>query len=135
MWGLGAADGRHVPEGVRQGADWRDGLLEEHQWEGEEDAGVRPPGTCTADPRDNPHLNVNKIAKNLSFFSKNCQKIFIFSPTAIFKKIFFLLFFWKKTIFGNFFEKNDKFLAIFCQSNSYFPEGQVSRQNVTLLDG
>ena len=30
------------------------------------------------------------------------------------------------TIFGNFFEKNVKFLAIFWQSNGNFPEGQGS---------
>ena len=64
------------------------------------------------------NLTLRKIAKNLTFFQNKLPKIFIF-----FKNIY--AFFLKKMkIFGNFFWKNVKFLAIFWQSNGNFPEGQ-----------
>ena len=62
-----------------------------------------------------------KIAKNLTFFQKNCQKLSFFStklPMAILLK--------KMTIFGNFFEKISSFWQFFLQSNDNFPEGQLS---------
>ena len=62
------------------------------------------------DPPENCHLTVKKLPK-FSFFSKKL-------PMAIFLK--------KMKIFGNFFRKNVKFLAIFWQSNGNFPEGQVT---------
>ena len=54
-----------------------------------------------------------KIAKKLTYFPKNCQKISFFS-----KKI------WKKFHFWQFFLKKCLVLAIFWQSNGNFPEGQ-----------
>ena len=54
--------------------------------------------TFGADPPDKLTFDSQKIAKNFHFFSKKL-------PMAIFLK--------KKKIFGNFFGKNVKFLAIF----------------------
>ena len=48
-------------------------------------------------------FDCQKIAKNLTYLKKNCQKL---------------------SFFGNFFEKYVKFLAIFWHSNGNFPEGQ-----------
>ena len=67
------------------------------------------------DPQENCHLNVKKIAKNLTFFPKNMPKIF-------FNGNFFLK---KMKIFGNFIEKMSSFLQFFWHSNDNFPEGQV----------
>ena len=52
-------------------------------------------------------FDCQKIAKNLTFFPKNCQKFSFFSqklPLAIFfeKNDNFWLFFWKSESFGNF---------------------------------
>ena len=63
------------------------------------------------------------LRKHDNWMSKNCQKLSL-------KKCQNYLFFSKKLkkmkIFGNFFEKNVQFLAIFWQSNGNFPEGQMT---------
>ena len=61
-----------------------------------------------------------KIDKTWHFFKKIDKNCLFFStklPMAILLK--------KMTIFGKFFEKNVKFLAMFWHSNGNFPEGQV----------
>ena len=60
---------------------------------------------CLFDPPQNCHLNV-KIAKNLSFFQKNCQN-YLFSL------------FWEKRLFLAI-KKKVKFWEIFGQSNWQF---------------
>ena len=67
---------------------------------------------CQPDPPENCHLNVQKLPKTWLFFL-NCQNLSFFSkklPLA-----FFLM-----TIFGNFLEKNVKFLAIFDSQMAVF---------------
>jgi len=56
-----------------------------------------------------------KNCQRLDILKKKLPKIFIFS-----KKLPMAM-----KIFGNFFEKNVKFLAIFWQSNGNFPKGQI----------
>ena len=61
-----------------------------------------------------------KIAKNLTFFQKKCQKFSFFPKNCRWQ------FFRKKWKFlALFLKKNVKFLAIFWHSNGNFPEGQV----------
>ena len=74
------------------------------------------------------HLTLRKIAiwlstnfQKLDIFSKKIAKNFLFFQ----KKLPMAIFLKKMKIFGNFFWKNVKFLAIFWQSNGNFPEGQT----------
>jgi len=70
--------------------------------EGEKGVIVTAKWVCVADPHENCHLTVKKIAKNLTFFFFKLPKIVIFStklPLAIF---------WKKEIFWQL-KKKDNF--------------------------
>ena len=63
------------------------------------------------DPPEIGHLNVKKIAKNLTFFKKIAKNGFCFEK--------------KWTFFCNFFEKKSQVLGNFRHSNVNFPDGQV----------
>ena len=69
-------------------------------------------------PSEKLLFDCQKIAKNLTFFLM--PKIYFF-----FKTMQLAIVLKKMKIFGNFFEKIVKYLAIFWQSNSNFPEGQM----------